>query len=61
MTSARAPAPGSDGRFSFTGNRDHALQIQADAPGLGRSKRITVRLLFRGENTTLAKPLQLTP
>ncbi len=52
---------GEDGAFRFTGNRDHALQLQADAPGLGRSERVTVRLLFRGENTTLAHPLVLRP
>ena len=51
---------GPDGRFRFTGNHDHALQLQADAPGLGRSERVTVRLLFRGEDIDLGRPLQLS-
>ncbi|HYZ62920.1 MAG TPA: carboxypeptidase-like regulatory domain-containing protein [Acetobacteraceae bacterium] len=48
------------GQFRFTGNASHALQLQAEAPGLGRSQRVTVRLLFRGEDVELAAPLRLT-
>ena len=51
---------GRDGRFRFTGNASHALQLQAEAPGLGRSERVTVRLLFRGEDTRLPAPLRLS-
>ena len=47
------------GRFRFTGNASHALQLEATAPGLGRSERVTVRLLFRGEDVVLAAPLRL--
>jgi hypothetical protein len=52
---------GPDGRFRFTGNANHALQLQAQAqaPGLGRSERMTVRLLFRGEDVDLGRPLRL--
>ena len=50
---------GPDGRFRFTGNASHALQLQAEAPGLGKSDRVTVRLLFRGEDIDLGRPLQL--
>jgi hypothetical protein len=49
---------GADGTFRFTGNASHALQLQAEAPGLGRSDRVTVRLLFRGEDVTLGVPLR---
>ena len=51
---------GPDGRFRFHGNRDHALQLEAVAPGQGHSPRLTVRLLFRGEDV-VAPPLRLTP
>jgi hypothetical protein len=47
------------GRFRFTGNQNHALQLQAEAPGLGRSERRTVRLLFKGEDVTLREPLRI--
>jgi hypothetical protein len=50
---------GPDGRFRFTGNENHALQLQAQDAGLGRSERMTVRLLFRGEDIDLGRPLQL--
>lgn len=52
---------GPDGLFRFTGNRDHALQLQATAPGRGASARIPVRLLFRGEDVKLRRPLVLQP
>lgn len=50
---------GDDGDFRFTGNTSHALQLQAEAPGLGRSERVTVRLLFRAQNTRLEMPLRI--
>jgi len=46
------------GDFRFTGNASHALQLQAEAPGLGRSERVTVRLLFKGEDVTVERPLR---
>lgn len=48
-----------DGRFRFTGNTNHSLQLEAEAPGLGRSERHVVRLWFRAQNVTLAVPLEL--
>lgn len=48
-----------DGNFRFSGNENHALQLQAEAPGLGRSERRTLRLLFKGENVTLREPLRI--
>lgn len=50
---------GGDGRFRFTGNASHALQLQAQASGLGRSQRVTVRLLFAGEDVKLRTPLRV--
>jgi protocatechuate 3,4-dioxygenase beta subunit len=50
---------GPDGAFRFEGNDSHALQLQAAAPGLGRSERVTVRLWFRAQDTRLAAPLRL--
>ena len=47
------------GAFRFTGNASHALQLQAESPGLGRSDRVTLRLLFRAQNADLPTPLRL--
>ena len=47
------------GHFRFTGNASHALQLEAQASGLGHSARVTVRLLFAGENIKLRTPLRL--
>jgi len=49
---------GAGGDFRFTGNTNHALQLQAEAPGLGRSDRVTVRLLFKGEDVQVREPLR---
>jgi 5-hydroxyisourate hydrolase-like protein (transthyretin family) len=50
-----------DGRFRFTGNLSHNIQVSADKPGAGRSARRPIRLYFRSQNVTLTEPLQLTP
>jgi Carboxypeptidase regulatory-like domain len=47
------------GRFHFTGNDNHSLQLEAESAPLGRSERRVVRLMFRAENVTLAEPLRL--
>jgi Carboxypeptidase regulatory-like domain len=47
------------GLFRFDGNQSHALQLEAQAPGLGRSDRQIVRLWFRAQNTRVAEPLRL--
>jgi len=46
------------GRFRFTGNDNHSLQLEAESAPLGRSERRVVRLWFRAQNVTLAEPLQ---
>jgi hypothetical protein len=46
------------GRFRFTGNDNHSLQLEAETAALGRSERRVVRLWFRAQNTTLAEPLR---
>jgi hypothetical protein len=46
------------GRFHFEGNDNHSLQLEAEAPALGRSERRAVRLWFRAQNVTLAEPLR---
>ncbi len=48
------------GRFRFTGNDNHSLQLEAQTAGLGRSERREVRLWFRAQNVTLADPLRFT-
>jgi len=48
-----------DGRFRFTGNPSHNIQISADKPDAGRSERIAVRLYFASEDRELKRPLQL--
>jgi hypothetical protein len=47
------------GIFRFSGNQNHSLQIEAEAPGLGRSERQLVRLWFRAQDTKLNEPLRL--
>ena len=51
---------GPDGRFTFTDNPSHNIQVSAEKPGLGASARVPIRLYFRAQDTTLAKPLVLT-
>jgi hypothetical protein len=48
-----------EGRFRFTGNANHSLQLEAEAPGLGKSDRRVVRLWFRSQDVRLAVPLKL--
>jgi hypothetical protein len=51
---------GPDGRFAFTDNPSHNIQVSAEKPGIGRSPRVPIRLYFRAQNTTLREPLRLT-
>jgi hypothetical protein len=46
------------GRFRITGNSSHSVQLEAEAPGLGRSNRLVLRLWFRAQNRVLAEPLR---
>lgn len=57
---ARAEATtGADGGFRFDDNTSHAVQLQAEAPGFARGPRVTLRLWFRGQDTTMHAPLVL--
>lgn len=47
-----------DGTFRFTDNRSHSIQLEAEAPGLGRSDRRIVRLWFAAQDTKLDTPLR---
>ena len=47
-----------DGVFRFTDNRSHSVQLEAEAPGLGRTERRIVRLWFAAQDTRLADPLR---
>lgn len=47
------------GAFRFTDNRSHSIQLEAEAPGLGRSERRVVRLWFRSQDARLTEPLRL--
>jgi len=47
-----------DGVFRFTDNRSHSIQLEAEAPGLGRSNRHILRLWFAAQDAKLAEPLR---
>ena len=47
-----------DGAFRFTDNRSHSIQLEAEAPGLGRSERRIVRLWFAAQDVKLVEPLR---
>jgi hypothetical protein len=45
------------GRFRFTDNRSHSIQLEAATPQLGRSERRIVRLWFAAQDVRLERPL----
>ena len=47
-----------EGRFRFTDNRSHSVQLEAEAPGLGRTNRQIVRLWFAAQDAHIAEPLR---
>jgi len=47
-----------EGRFRFDDNRSHSVQLEAEAPGMGRTDRRIVRLMFAAQDTRLAEPLR---
>ncbi|MBK9609494.1 MAG: carboxypeptidase regulatory-like domain-containing protein [Betaproteobacteria bacterium] len=47
-----------EGVFRFTDNRSHSIQLEAEAPGLGRSNRHILRLWFAAQDAKLAEPLR---
>ena len=53
----RATSDGA-GVFRFTDNRSHSVQLEAVAPGLGRTNRQIVRLWFAAQDTRLTEPLR---
>jgi len=46
------------GVFLFTDNRSHSIQLEAEAPGLGRTNRHILRLWFAAQDAKLALPLR---
>ena len=48
------------GRFRFDDNRSHSIQLEAEAPGLGRTDRRIVRLWFAAQDKTVAEPLRFS-
>jgi len=46
------------GEFRFTKNPSHSIQLEAEAPGLGRTDRRIVRLWFAAQDTRLDEPLR---
>ncbi|MBK6336358.1 MAG: carboxypeptidase regulatory-like domain-containing protein [Betaproteobacteria bacterium] len=47
-----------EGRFRFTDNRSHSIQLEAEAPGLGRTDRRILRLWFAAQDAVLPEPLR---
>ena len=46
------------GAFRFTDNRSHSIQLEAEAPGLGRTERRILRLWFAAQDAKIAEPLR---
>jgi hypothetical protein len=46
------------GHFRFEGQPSHSIQLEAEAPGMGRTDRRVVRLWFAAQDTVLAEPLK---
>jgi hypothetical protein len=51
---------GSDGRFRFTNNPSHRIQLSAEKPGMGRSERVPIFLYFRSQDIEVRQPLSLS-
>lgn len=49
------------GIFRFTDNQSHSVQLEAVAPGLGRTNRQIVRLWFAAQDIQLTEPLRFPP
>jgi len=50
---------GPDGRFTFTDNTSHNIQLSAEKPGVGRAERVPLRLYFKAQNAAMKAPLRL--
>ncbi|HSU06611.1 MAG TPA: carboxypeptidase-like regulatory domain-containing protein [Acetobacteraceae bacterium] len=46
-----------EGRFRFSGNRSHRVELQASGPGGAMSARRIVKLWFRAQDWVLKEPL----
>ena len=46
------------GVFRFNDNRSHSIQLEAEAPGMGRTDRRILRLWFAAQDAKLAEPLR---
>jgi len=46
------------GVFRFSDNRSHSIQLEAEAPGRGRTDRRIVRLWFAAQDVQIAEPLR---
>ncbi len=46
------------GVFRFADNRSHSIQLEAEAPGRGRTDRRIVRLWFAAQDVQIAEPLR---
>jgi len=46
------------GAFRFIDNRSHSIQLEAEAPGLGRTERRILRLWFAAQDAKIAEPLR---
>jgi hypothetical protein len=47
-----------NGYFRFDGQPSHSIQLEAEAPGLGRTDRRVVRLWFAAQDKRLTEPLR---
>jgi hypothetical protein len=50
-----------DGRFLLINRDSHNIQLAAEKAGVGRSRRVPVRLYFRAQDVELREPLVLVP
>ncbi|CAH1667902.1 carboxypeptidase-like regulatory domain-containing protein [Chelatococcus asaccharovorans] len=51
---------GPDGRFTFTDNPSHHIQVSATKPGVGSSQRRPIRLFFQSQDTRIQEPFVLS-
>jgi hypothetical protein len=48
-----------EGRFRFSDNPSHKIQLSAEKAGVGHAERVPVFLYFRSQDTELREPLRL--
>ncbi|SFN52218.1 carboxypeptidase-like regulatory domain-containing protein [Variovorax sp. OV329] len=47
------------GRFAFSDNRSHSIQLRAEMPDMRLSGQRAVRLFFRSQHVELSEPLRM--